>query len=54
MGSGCANTPQNASLQRKVPATHSIVPRIRTVRRRKFTTLREFNLNVRQEHADRA
>ena len=46
MGSGCAIAPQNASLQRKVPATHSIVPRIRTIRRCKFATPRDFNLNV--------
>ena len=54
MGSGCAIAPQNASLQRKVPATHSIVPRIRTIRRCKFATPRDFNLNVPQEHAHRA
>ena len=54
MGSGCANTPQEAFFQRKVPATHSTNPRIPNVRRRKIATLRDFNLNVHQEHADRA
>ena len=48
------NSPQEESLQRKVPATHSIISRTRTVRRRKIATLRDFSLNVRPEHADRA